>query len=71
MAPPLRARGAYVTSARCFLSPPHARTTGLLELDPRSGSLTLGDLFAIWGQPLTASRLAGFRAPRAHASPRT
>jgi hypothetical protein len=63
MAPPLRARGAYVTSARCSYPLRTREPTGLLELDPRAGPLTLGDLFAIWGQPLSASRLAGFRAP--------
>lgn len=36
--------------------------TGVVEV--RSGaSLTLGDLFALWGQPLARLRLAGFRSP--------
>jgi hypothetical protein len=35
--------------------------TGLIVAD-RPG-LTLGDLFAIWGQPLGTRRLAGFRGP--------
>jgi hypothetical protein len=63
MASPVRVRGAYVTSARCSYPVRTREPTGLLELDPRAGPFTLGDLFAIWGQPLSASRLAGFRAP--------
>jgi hypothetical protein len=39
--------------------------TGLLRL--ARGNLTLGDAFAVWGQPLSRSRLARWRAPvRAH-----
>ncbi len=63
MAPPVRARGAYVRAARCSYPVRTREPTGLLELDPRAGPFTLGDLFAIWGQPLSAARLAGFRAP--------
>src|SRR5207302_7900938 len=63
MAPPERARGAYVTAARCSYPIRTREPTGLLELTPRAGDLTLGDLFAVWGQPLSATRLAGFRAP--------
>jgi hypothetical protein len=63
MAPPLRARGAYVRAARCSYPVRTREPTGLLELDPRKGPFTLADLFAIWGQPLSATRLAGFRAP--------
>ena len=35
--------------------------TGLIVAQRRG--LTLGDLFAVWGQPLSAHRLAGFRGP--------
>ena len=63
MAPPLRARGAYVRAARCAYPVRTREPTGLLELDPLKGPFTLGDLFAIWGQPLSATRLAGFHAP--------
>jgi hypothetical protein len=62
-APPVRTRGAYVTGARCSYPVRTREPTGLLELEPSAGVLTLGDLFAIWGQPLSPSRLAGFRAP--------
>lgn len=67
MAPPLRTRGAYVHAARCSYAVRTREPTGLLELDPqqgRAGPLTVGDFFAIWGQPLSTTRLAGFHAPR-------
>jgi hypothetical protein len=35
--------------------------TGLIVAD--HPGLTLGELFAVWGQPLTARRLAGFSGP--------
>jgi hypothetical protein len=63
MAPPLRAGGAYVRAARCSYPVRTREPTGLVELDPQAGPLTLGDLFAIWGQPLSGRRLAGFDAP--------
>jgi hypothetical protein len=37
--------------------------TGVVEIRAGSGT-TLGDLFAIWGQPLGTHRLAGFRSKR-------
>jgi hypothetical protein len=62
IAPPLVHRGAYVRGGRCSYPVRTTEPTGLLEL--RSGArLTLGELFAIWGQPLSRTRLAGFRAP--------
>jgi hypothetical protein len=66
MAPPLATSGAYVRTARCSYPVRTREPTGLLELDPGAAgaaSLTLGDLFAVWGQPLSPTRLAGFRAP--------
>lgn len=48
---------------------PHGCVYPLRTLDPtgvvwlgRPGGLTLRMLFAVWGQPLTAHRLAGFRS---------
>lgn len=61
MAPPLRQHGADVTGARCSYAVRTTGPTGVVELDP-SERPTLGDLFAIWGQPLAPRRLAGFRA---------
>jgi hypothetical protein len=63
--PPLVRDGAYVRGGRCSYPVRTTEPTGLLEL--RQGRpLPLGRLFAIWGQPLSPTRLAGFRAsPRA------
>jgi hypothetical protein len=59
--PVTRAEGRIV-AARCY--------SELVTLDPtgvalgRAGArLTLADLFRSWGEPLTRTRLAGFRAP--------
>jgi hypothetical protein len=35
--------------------------TGIVEVGDSARPATLGTLFALWGQPLTSSRLAGFR----------
>ena len=63
MAPPLVRDGATVRSGRCSYAVRTRQPTGVLEV--ASGSrLTLGDLFAVWGRPLSRSRLAGYRARR-------
>jgi hypothetical protein len=61
MAPPLRQRGASVLGARCSYPIRTTEPTGVIEFVP-SLEPTLGDLFSVWGQPLSARRLAGFRA---------
>jgi hypothetical protein len=60
IAPPQRHDGPYVPSGRCSYAVRTVEPTGLLELDRRVPT-TLGQLFALWGQPLSPSRLAGFR----------
>src|SRR6185312_8217339 len=55
-------RGAYVRGGRCSYAVRTSEPTGLLELR-RGARLTLGDLFAVWGQPLGPRRLGAFRAP--------
>jgi hypothetical protein len=50
-----------VVGGRCRYPVRTLVPTGLVVAD-RAG-LTLGDLFAIWGQALGARRLAGFRGP--------
>lgn len=60
MAPPLRRDGAYVVRSRCSYALRTTAPTGVVEVAPRT-SATVGDLFRLWGQPLTRSRLAGFR----------
>jgi hypothetical protein len=37
-----------------------ADPTGVLSVDAPPGTLTLADVFAVWGQPLGGHRLAGF-----------
>jgi len=59
LAPPLRRQGAYVRAARCAYPLMTAEPTGLVEV-ARGARATLGDLFALWGQPLSARRVAGF-----------
>jgi hypothetical protein len=63
VAPPFRRDGAYVRGGRCSYPLRTRDPTGVFEIDPRL-ALTLGDLFAVWGQPLGPTRLAGFRAKR-------
>ncbi|HEY1479856.1 MAG TPA: hypothetical protein VGF46_07480 [Gaiellales bacterium] len=53
--------GIGVVAARCRYPLRTLDPTGLIVAS-RPG-LTLGDLFAVWGQPLGARRLAGFRGP--------
>ena len=58
--PPVR-DGATVRSGRCSYAVRTRQPTGVLEIDAQS-RLTLGDLFAVWGRPLSRFRLAGYRA---------
>ena len=61
VAPPLRHDGAYVLGGRCSYPLRTRDPTGVIEVaSPRM--FTVGDLFRIWGQPLSARRLAGFRS---------
>ncbi|HVS28714.1 MAG TPA: hypothetical protein VHE14_04130 [Solirubrobacteraceae bacterium] len=61
IAPPQRRAGAYVSGGRCSYPARTVEPTGVIEV--RSGrSLTLRDLFAIWGQPLSRRRVAAFSA---------
>jgi hypothetical protein len=67
VAPPRRRAGAYVTGGRCRYPIWTSEPTGLVRLARRD--LTLGDLFALWGQPLSRGRMARWRATvRAHVS---
>jgi hypothetical protein len=61
MAAPLRRDGAYVRGGRCSYPLRTREPTGVVEIAP-GRRLTLGDLFALWGQSLGPRRLAGFRA---------
>lgn len=61
VAPPRRRSGAFVRSGRCEYPLRTHAPTGVVEVATRQPA-TLGDLFAIWGQPLSRRRLAGFAA---------
>jgi hypothetical protein len=63
IAPPLRRRDAYVVSGSCSYPVRSREPTGVIEV-ARSSHVRLGELFAVWGQPLAARRLVGFRARR-------
>lgn len=60
VAPPQRREGAYVHGGRCRYPLRTHEPTGVVEVE-RGRTLKLGDLFALWGQPLSARRLVGFR----------
>ena len=64
IAPPQRRRGAYVLGGACVYPVRTYEPTGVVVVD-HGGSPppTLGALFAIWGQPLSRGRLAGFHGP--------
>lgn len=63
VAPPLRREGAYVRDGSCSYPLSTLEPTGLVLLGP-GPTRTLGEFFDVWGQPLRANVLAGFRAPR-------
>jgi hypothetical protein len=69
MAPPLRRAGVFVRGGRCSYPLRTTEPTGLVRVAPRRlvGVPTLGQLFALWGQPLSARAVAGFRAARGEA----
>jgi hypothetical protein len=54
-------KGIGVVAGRCRYPVRTLIQTGLIVAE-RPG-LTLGDLFAVWGQPLSARRIAGFSGP--------
>ena len=60
MAAPLRRDGAYIVAARCSYPLRTVAPTGVVQV-ARGARATVGDLFAVWGQRLTADRLARFR----------
>jgi hypothetical protein len=60
IAPERTRRGAEVHGGRCSYPLRTHAPTGVIEV-AAADRLTLGDLFAVWGQPLTRTRMAGFR----------
>jgi len=63
IAPPLRRDGAYVLGGRCSYPLLTREPSGVVEV-AAGRRLTVGQLFSVWGQPLSRRVLAGFRAPR-------
>jgi hypothetical protein len=60
VARPLVRSGAFVEPRGCTYPLRTLGPTGVVEV-ARTQRLRLGDLFEVWGQPLTRTRLAGFR----------
>lgn len=61
VAPPRTRRGAYVSSGRCSYPVRTREPTGVVEVETGPPAKTVGRLFAVWGQPLSRHRMAGFR----------
>jgi hypothetical protein len=62
IAPPRRRHGVYVVGGACTYPIRTTEPTGVVLIDPSaSGPPTLDKLFAIWGQPISATRMASFR----------
>jgi hypothetical protein len=61
VAPPVARQGARIVSDGCGYPLRTLDPTGVVWLGREHG-LTLGSLFAVWGQPLGGHRLAGFRS---------
>jgi hypothetical protein len=60
IAPPQRTRGVYVLGGRCAYAVRTSEPTGVVVVD-RGHVPSLGELFAVWGQPLTRGALGSFR----------
>lgn len=60
---PLRAQAGRIAAARCYGAAVTLDPTGVVLVRPGSRS-TVGSLFAQWGMPLRARRLAGFSTRR-------
>jgi hypothetical protein len=58
---PRRRVGAAVRAGRCSYPVRTTDPTGVIRFRPGRG-VGLGDVFAVWGQPLTRHRLCGFRS---------
>jgi hypothetical protein len=60
--PPVRLDAGRIVSARCFGALATVDPTGVVLIRP-GARLTLADLFASWGQPLSGRRVASFAGP--------
>jgi hypothetical protein len=60
VAPPRHGDGARIAGGRCRYPAVTLEPTGVIEV-AAGAQVTLGQLFALWGQPLGRTRIAGFR----------
>lgn len=62
IAEPQHRRGLFVLGGRCAYPLRTVDPTGVIEIDRAGGrpAPTVGELFALWGEPLAPTRLAGF-----------
>jgi hypothetical protein len=60
VAPPQHRSGAYVRGGACSYPVRTFEPTGVVVVDA-AHPLSLRELFAVWGQPLSRGRLTGFR----------
>lgn len=60
VAPPQTRRGVYVLGGPCTYPVRTFEPTGVVAIDAGRAP-SLATLFALWGQPLSATRLAGFK----------
>jgi hypothetical protein len=61
IAPPQRRSGAYVLGGACAYPIRTYEPTGVIVVDAGAAPPTLAQLFALWGQPISARGAAGFR----------
>lgn len=67
VAPPLRRHGPFVLGGRCLYPLRTVDPTGVVQVQQRFAGArvpTVGQLFALWGQPLSPRRLGAFRAAK-------
>ena len=67
VAPPLRRHGPFVLGGRCLYPLRTVDPTGVVQVQQRFAPArvpTVGQLFALWGQPLSPRRLGAFRAAK-------
>ncbi len=62
VAPPLTAVAGRISTGRCRYPVMTADPSGVLAAQ-RGRRITLGEVFDLWGQPLTRNDVAGFRGP--------
>jgi hypothetical protein len=65
IAPPERRAGPFVVGGRCVYALRTTAPTGVVDVDPAAWTRppTVGELFELWGQPLSRWRLGSFVTP--------